>query len=102
MPKRKHPTEPFRRTAVVSPVPSERRFTKGRPKKKPFDVYVTDLETGEVALAIPMFAVSSRDALQMARKKLLFSPLLRNITHAVFSAVEVHSEDKPPKEAKPK
>jgi hypothetical protein len=102
MPKRKHPTEPFRPTAVVSPVPSERRFTKGRPKRKSFDVYVTDIETGEVTLAIPIFAVSSRDALQIARKKLLFSPLLRNITHAAFSAVEVHSEGKPPKGVKPK
>jgi hypothetical protein len=102
MPKRKNPTEPFRQTAVVSPVPSERRFAKGRPKKRAFDIYITDIETAEEMHAMTVFALSSREALQSARKKLLFSPLLRNVTHAVFSAVEADRDALARKEDKSK
>jgi hypothetical protein len=91
MPKRKKPNEPFRPIAVVSPVPSERRFARGRPKKEAFDVYVTNTETTEVTLGITVFALNDREAIQTARKKLLFSPLLRDVTDAVFTAVRSDS-----------
>ena len=86
---RKTPAEPFRRTQVVSPVPSERRY--GRPpkvKKKGFDVYVTDIETGEETL-VTVIAVDKRDAIQAGRKLLKTSPLLRKITYAAYTAVEI-------------
>lgn len=87
---RKPSTEPFRRSQVVSPVPSERRF--GRPpkvKKKNFDVYVTDIETGEESFAITVYALDKRQAIQAGRKLLHSSPLMRKITYAAYSAVEV-------------
>jgi hypothetical protein len=94
MSKRKNPpTEPFRRSAVVSPVPSQRRF-RGRPKveKKTFDIYVGDIETGEEMLAMTVFAPTQRDAIEIARKRLRLSPLFRKITYAAFSAVEIDNE----------
>jgi hypothetical protein len=90
MPRRKNPhNEPFRPTQVVSPVPSERRY--GRPKidKKNFDVYVSDIETGEEHFAITVFAPDTRQAIQIGRKLLKSSPLVRKITYAAYSAVEV-------------
>jgi hypothetical protein len=90
MTKRKHPPkEPFRRSQVVSPVPSERRFAKAKFVKKNFDVYVTDIETADETFAMTVNAASHREALEIARKRLKFSPLLRAITHAAFTAVEV-------------
>ena len=90
MSKRKHPPkEPFRRMQVVSPVPSQRRFEKLKGEKKTFDIYVSDIETGDETLAITIYASTQREAIQMARKRLQSSPLLRRITHAAFSAVEI-------------
>ena len=85
---KKPPTEPFRRAQVVSPVPSERRYAKGRPPKKSFDIYVSDIETGDETLAITVFAPTQREAIQIARKRLHASPILRRITYAAFTAVE--------------
>jgi hypothetical protein len=87
---RKTQAEPFRPSQVVSPVPSERRY--GRPpkaKKKSFDLFVSDIETGEETLAITVFALDKRDAIQIGRKLLKTSPLLRNITYAAYTAVEI-------------
>lgn len=90
MTKRKNPpTEPFRRSQVVSPVPSERRYGKNKATKKGFDIYVSDIETGDETLAATVYAVSEREAIQLVRKRLYSSPLLRKITHAAFTAVEV-------------
>jgi hypothetical protein len=83
------PTEPFRRSQVVSPVPSGRRFGKAKFEKQTFDVYVSDIETGDETLAITLFAPTQREAIQMAKKRLQSSPVLRNITHAAFTAVKV-------------
>jgi hypothetical protein len=85
------PTEPFRRAQVVSPVPSERRFGKAKFEKKTYDVYVADIETGDETLAMTVFAPTQREAIQMAKKRLQSSPVLRGITHAAFTAVEVKS-----------
>ena len=87
--RRNPPTEPFRRSQVVSPVPSGRRFGKTKSEKKGFDIYVADIETGDETLAITVFAPTQREAIQIARKRLQSSPVLRNITHAAFTAVEV-------------
>jgi len=87
---RKPSAEPFRRSQVVSPVPSERRY--GRPPKavkKSFDIYVSDIETGDETLALTVFAVNQREATQVAKKLLQSSPLMRKITYAAYSAVEV-------------
>jgi hypothetical protein len=90
MSKRKNPpTEPFRRSQVVSPVPSDRRFGKAKFEKKAFDVYITDIETGEETLAITVFASARREAIHFAKKRLQSSPVLRKITYAAFTAVEV-------------
>jgi hypothetical protein len=90
MSKRKNPpTEPFRRSQVVSPVPSDRRFGKAKFEKKTFDVYITDIETGEETLAITVIASARREAIQFAKKRLQSSPVLRKITYAAFIAVEV-------------
>jgi hypothetical protein len=87
--RRNPPTEPFRRSQVVSPVPSDRRFGKAKLDKKTFDVYLSDIETGDETLAMTVFALTQREAIQMARKRLQSSPILRKITYAAFSAVEV-------------
>lgn len=81
---------PFRRTQVVSPVPSERRFGKTKSEKKRFDIYVSDIETGDETFAITVGAHSQREAIEIARKRLRSSPLLRRITHVAFTAVEVN------------
>ena len=83
------PREPFRRSQVVSPVPSGRRFGKAKIEKKTFDIYVSDIETGDETLAITVFAPTERDAIQIAKKRLQSSPVLQKITYAAFSAVEV-------------
>ncbi|MGP0076189.1 MAG: hypothetical protein ACLPWF_30070 [Bryobacteraceae bacterium] len=57
--------------------------------KKSFDIYVSDIETGEETLALTVFAVDQRDATQTAKKLLQSSPLMRKITYAAYSAVEV-------------
>jgi hypothetical protein len=88
-PKNPSTTAPFRRTQVVSPVPSERRFGKTKSEKKSFDIYVSDIETGDETLAITVAALSQRDALQIARQRLRSSPILRKITYPAFTAVEV-------------
>ena len=65
MSKRKNPpAEPFRRSQVVSPVPSGRRFGKAKFEKKGFDVYVSDIETGEETLAMTVFAFTRREAIR--------------------------------------
>jgi hypothetical protein len=90
MSKRKNPpNEPFRRSQVVSPVPSGRRFGKAKFEKQTFDVYLTDIETGDETLAITVFAPTQREAIQMAKKRLQSSPVLRGITHAAYTAVKV-------------
>ena len=81
--------KPFRRSQVVSPVPSGRRFGKAKFEKKTFDIYVSDIETGDETLAITVFAPTQREAIQLARKQLQSSPVLRRITYAAFTAVEV-------------
>jgi hypothetical protein len=88
MTKRKNPTEPFRLSQVVSPVPSGRRYGKSKVEKKAFDIYVTDIETGEETLGITVYAHSPREAIQAGKKRLQSSALLRNMTHAAFTAVE--------------
>ena len=82
--------KPFRRLQVVSPVPSERRFGRSKVEKKSFDIYVSDIETGDEAYAITIAAHSQREAIEIARKRLRSSPLLRRITHAAFVAIEVN------------
>jgi hypothetical protein len=95
MSKRKNPpTEPFRRTQVVSPVPSERRFGKAKSAKKSFDIYVSDIETGDETLAITVYAPTQREAIQIARKRLQFSPVVRRITYAAFTAVEIDPKER--------
>jgi hypothetical protein len=92
MSKRKNPpTEPFRRSQVVSPVPSGRRFGKAVSEKKGFDIYISDIETGDEIFAITVFAPTQREALRVARKRLQSSPVLRRITYAAFTAVEVET-----------
>lgn len=86
---KKPPAEPFRRTQVVSPVPSGRRFGKFKSPKRTFDIYVGDIETGDETLAMTVYAPTQREAIQIARKRLQTSPLLRRITYAAFSAVEI-------------
>jgi len=49
----------------------------------------SDIETGEETLAITIFAPTQREAIQIARKRLQSSPVLRKITYAAFTAVEV-------------
>jgi hypothetical protein len=93
MSKRKNPpTEPFRRSQVVSPVPSGRRFGKAKFIKNTFDVYLSDIETGDETLVMTVFASTQREAIQFARKRLQSSPVLRRITHAAFTAVQVQTE----------
>ena len=87
--KKNRPRQPFRRSQVVSPVPSGRRFGKAKIEKKTFDVYVSDIETGDETLAMTVFAPTQRGAIQLARKWLQSSPVLRKITYAAFSAVEI-------------
>ena len=90
MSKRKNPpSEPFRRSQVVYPVPSGRTFGKAKFEKKPFDIYLTDIETGDESFALTVFAPTQREAIQMARLRLKSSPVLRKITYAAFTAVEV-------------
>jgi hypothetical protein len=74
---------------VVSPVPSKRRYGKAKWAKKSFIVYITDIESGEETHAVPVFAVGSREAVEIVRKRLYASPILRKITHAAFTAVEI-------------
>jgi hypothetical protein len=86
---KKPPTEPFRRSQVVWPVPSERRFGKAKLEKKTFDIYVSDIETGDETLAMTVYAPDQRQAIQIAKKRLHSSPVLRKITYAAFTAVEI-------------
>jgi hypothetical protein len=79
---------PFRRSQVVRP-PSGRQFGKLKIEKKTFDIYVSDIETGDETLAITIFAATQREAIQMAKKRLHTSPVLRKITYAAFTAVEI-------------
>jgi hypothetical protein len=93
MSKRKNPpNESFRRSQVVSPVPSGRRFGKAKTVKQTFDIYVSDIETGDETLAITVFAPTQREAIQMAKARLQSSPVLRNITHVAFTAVKVEGD----------
>jgi hypothetical protein len=95
MSKRKNPpTEPFRRSQVVSPVPSERRFSQAKFEKKSFDIYVSDIETGDETLAITVYAPTQREAIQIARKRLRSSPVVRRITYAAFTAVEIDPKER--------
>ena len=87
--RKKPPTEPFRRSQVVYPVPSDRRFGKATFEKKNFDIYLTDIETGDESFALTVSAPTQRDAIQIARQRLKSSPVLRKITYAAFTAVEV-------------
>lgn len=90
MSRRKNPPkEPFRRMQAVSPVPSKRRYAKRTSATKTFMVYATNTQTGEDMHAIPIFAVESREAILIAKKRLFASPLLRNTADVVFTAVEI-------------
>jgi hypothetical protein len=90
MPRPRNPRrQQFRPMQVVSPVPSKRRYGKAKWAKKSFIVYVSNMETGEDIHGIPVFAVRPREAIEIARKRLYASPVLRKITHAVYTAVEV-------------
>lgn len=90
MPKNKKP--PFRRSQFARPPKSERHFGKVKVEKKTFDVYVIDIETGDETLAITIFAATQREAIQIAKKLMHTSPILRRITYAAFTAVEVGRE----------
>ena len=79
----------FRPSQVVSPVPSGRRFGKAKTSKKNFDIYVSDIETGDETFAMTVFAPTQREAIQMARKRLRSWVRLREITEAAFTAVEI-------------
>jgi hypothetical protein len=72
---RKTPNEPFRPSQVVSPVPSERRYGRPKLEKKNFDVYVSDIETGDEHLAMTVYAPDERQAIQIGGKLLKSSPL---------------------------
>ena len=75
---------------AVEPPGTERRFAKSKKQMKTgFDIYVTDIETGEEYFALTVYAFTSREAISIARKRLHGSKLLGKITHAAFSAVEV-------------
>lgn len=92
MSRSRKPTEPFRRSQAATP-PSGRRFGKANFTKKAFDIFVSDIETGDETLALTVYAPTQRDAILLGRKRLHSSPVLRNITYAAFSAVEVkHNE----------
>ena len=87
---KKPSTVDFRRTQAVEPPGTERRFAKSKKQmKKAYDIYVTDIETGEEYFAMTTYAFTSREAISIARKKLHGSKLLAKIEHAAFSAVEV-------------
>ena len=62
--------------------PSAKAFDLSLEPKKSFDVYVTDIETADETYAMTVNAASHREAVQIARNRLKFSPLLRAITHA--------------------
>jgi hypothetical protein len=79
---------PFRRSQVVRP-PSGRQYAKSKIEKKTFDIYLSDIETGDETLAITIFATTQREAIELAKKRLHTSPVLRKITYAAFTAVEV-------------
>lgn len=81
----------FRRSQVVKPIPSVRRFDKSENEKKGFYIWVSDIDTGDETLALTVFAPSHREAVQIAKKRLQSSPVLWRIRHAAFSAVEVKS-----------
>jgi hypothetical protein len=81
--------EPFRRSQVVSPMPSDRRFGKTKSVKKSFDIYLSDIETGDETLAITIAAPTQREAIQIAKKRLRSSPVLRRVTYPAFTAVEI-------------
>jgi hypothetical protein len=71
------------------PVPSDRRYRTTISPTKAFDVYVGDLETGEETLAITIYAPTPREAIQIAKKRLQSSALLRRIADATYAAEEV-------------
>jgi hypothetical protein len=81
--------QPFRRLQAVNPVPSKRQYGTAKTEKKNFDVYVSDIVTGEETLAITVYAPTQREAIQIARKRLFMSPLLKRIAEAAFTAVEM-------------
>lgn len=87
--KKNRSRQPFRRIQVVSPVPSDRRFGKAKFAKKPFDIYISDIETGDESFALTVLAPTQREAIQIARQRLKSSPVLRRITYAAFTAVEI-------------
>lgn len=91
MTKRNTPKRPpyFRLAQSVSPVPSARKFAKTKGDKNSYDIYVTDIDTGDETLAMTLIADTHREAVQLARKRLFASPALRKITNAAFTAVEV-------------
>jgi replicative superfamily II helicase len=86
---RKPKGEQFRPSQVVSPVPSDRRFGAAKSQKRNFDIYISDIETGDETLAITVFAPTQREAIQIAKKRLQSSPVLRKITYVAFTAVEI-------------
>ena len=90
MPRRKNSQkESFRRMQAVSPVPSKRRYAKRKSAKRNFDVYVTNSEDRKVIHGGTYFTRTGTEAIQICRKRLYASPLLHEITDAIFTAVEV-------------
>ena len=83
--------QPSRFAAVRSFRPFPQAQVRQAPKaeKKTFDIYVSDIETGEETLAITVFAVDQRQAIQIGQEAAPASPLMRKITYAAFTAVEI-------------
>jgi len=71
-----------------------RRFGQAKFEQKTFDIYVSDIETGDETLAITVFAPTQREAIQIARKRLQSSPVIRKITYAAFTAVEIDPKER--------
>src|SRR6266851_7732400 len=95
MSKRKNPpTEPFRRTQVVSPVPSGRRFGQAKLEKKTFDIIRQRHRDWRRNPRHHGLCPHAREAVQIARKRLQSSPVIRRITYAAFTAVEVDPKER--------
>jgi hypothetical protein len=66
---------------------------KGSFDKKDFYIWVSDIETGDATLAITVWAPTQREAVQIGRKRIRSSPILRKIfrkiRYAAFTAVEI-------------
>jgi len=64
---------------------------KAKLEKKTFDVCASDIETGEETLA-RVLATDKRQAIQITKKLIQSSPLLRKTTYGAFTAVEMRHD----------